>query len=448
MARWSCRLSALATIVLPNNWAPRPYQLPAWAALESGIKRALLFWHRRSGKDDLCLHWAATQAVQRVGNYWHMLPEQAQARKAIWDATNPHTGKRRIDEAFPMELRDSTRNDEMMIRFKNGSSWQVVGSDNYNSLVGSTPIGVVFSEWAIAKPEAWAYLRPILVENGGWALFITTTRGKNHAFKMYESVKGSEDWFVELLPATKTAVFTPEQLQAELREYIAQYGDGVGRALFNQEYYCSFDSAVVGAVYGDEMHKAREENRISRVPYEKQSLVHTVWDIGYGDSTAIWFVQKVGREVRLIDYYENSGKDIAFYTGVLNQKGYTYGQDWLPHDAEAGELGTGKSIKEMLEGLGRRVEITDKLSPEEGINAARMLLSRCWFDEDKTQRGIDCLTNYRWDIDRTTKELKPRPVHDWASHGADAFRYLAVALDKMGNATWSKPLQYRNRVTA
>jgi phage terminase large subunit len=386
--------------------------------------------------------------VQRVGNYWHMLPEQAQARKAIWDATNPHTGKRRIDEAFPLELRESTRNDEMMIRFKNGSSWQVVGSDNYNSLVGSTPIGVVFSEWAIAKPEAWAYLRPILAENGGWALFITTTRGKNHAFQMYQTVKDSSDWFCQLLPANVTGVFAQEQLDAELKEYIGQYGDGVGRALFNQEYFCSFDSAVVGAVYGDEMHKARTEKRICSVPYEKESLVHTVWDIGYGDSTAIWFVQKVGREVHLIDYYEDSGKDIAHYVQVLNQRGYTYGTDWLPHDAEAGELGTGKSIKEMLEGLGRSVEITPKLSPEEGINAARMLMSRCYWDEQKTQRGIDCLTNYRWDVDKTTKELKPRPVHDWASHGADAFRYLAVANDHMGSAKWSGTLNYRSRVTA
>lgn len=438
----------MATIRLPNNWSPREYQLPAWTALESGIRRALLFWHRRSGKDDLCLHWTATQLVQRVGNYWHMLPEQAQARKAIWDATNPHTGKRRIDEAFPLELRESTRNDEMMIRFKNGSSWQVVGSDNFNSLVGSTPIGVVFSEWAIAKPEAWAYLRPILVENGGWALFITTTRGKNHAHQMYLSVKDSPDWFCQILPANMTGVFTPEQLDGELKEYVAQYGDGIGRALFNQEYFCSFDSAVVGAVYGDEMHKARSEKRIARVPYEKESLVHTVWDIGYGDSTAIWFVQKIGREIHLIDYYENSGKDIAYYVSVLKDRGYTYGTDWLPHDAEAGELGTGKSIKEMLEGLQRAVEIAPKLTPEEGINAARMVLSRCWFDEDKTQRGIDCLTNYRWDIDKSTKELKPRPVHDWASHGADAFRYLAVVADQMGSAKWGGALNYPKWRTA
>ena len=130
----------MTEIVLPNGWNPRDYQLPAWNALEGGIKRLLLLWHRRAGKDDDCLHWAATQAMQRVGNYWHMLPEYAQARKSIWEAVDPHTGKRRIDEAFPDEICANKRSQDMFIRFKNGSTWQLVGSDTYNSLVGSPPI--------------------------------------------------------------------------------------------------------------------------------------------------------------------------------------------------------------------------------------------------------------------------------------------------------------------
>ena len=178
-------------ISLPNNWQPRDYQRPAWDYLEKGGKLAYVIAHRRWGKDDIALHWTACAAFDRVGTYWHLLPQASQARKAVFEAINPHTGLRRIDEAFPRELRETTRENEMFIRFKNGSTWQVVGSDNYDSLVGSPPVGVVMSEWALAKPQAWAYLRPILKENGGWAAFITTPRGRNHCHRMFLSLQGS-----------------------------------------------------------------------------------------------------------------------------------------------------------------------------------------------------------------------------------------------------------------
>jgi phage terminase large subunit len=169
-----------------SGWAPREYQLPFWSYLEAGGTRAMEIAHRRWGKDEIALHWSAIAAHQRQANYWHMLPEYAQGRKAIWEATNPHTGRRRIDEAFPKELRAATNAGDMFIRFKNGSSWQVIGSDNYHSLVGTAPAGVVFSEWSRANPAAWAYINPILNENGGWAAFITTPIGNNHAKKMLD----------------------------------------------------------------------------------------------------------------------------------------------------------------------------------------------------------------------------------------------------------------------
>jgi hypothetical protein len=172
-----------------NNWRPRPYQQDLWKYLEKNGKRAVAIWHRRAGKDEVCLHWSAVAAHTRVGVYWHMLPEANQARKAVWDAVNPHSGLRRINEAFPRELRESTRETDMAIRFKSGSLWQLVGSDNYNSLVGSPPVGVVFSEFALADPSAWGYLRPILAENNGWALFITTPRGRNHASTFYRPLR-------------------------------------------------------------------------------------------------------------------------------------------------------------------------------------------------------------------------------------------------------------------
>jgi phage terminase large subunit len=428
------------TITLPHKWEPRGYQLPAWTALENGVKRVLLFWHRRAGKDDICLHWAATQAMQRVGNYWHMLPEQSQARKAIWNAVSPHTGRRRIDEAFPPEIRANTRDDEMLIRFKNGSTWQVVGSDNFDSLVGSTPIGVVFSEWPLANPRAWAFLRPIFAENGGWSLFIGTPRGKNHAYQMLTGAKTDPAWFTQVLTANQTSVFTIPQLQAELDEYVREHGEGVGKALFAQEYLCSFDSAIVGAIWGDEMAKAREEGRIASVAYDRSAPVHTVWDLGFGDNTAVWCVQRVGRQLHLINYVEGFGKDLAHYVGKLQGLGYVYDTDWLPHDAESGSVQTGKTSRQVLEGLGRKVQIVPKLGLEAGINAARAVLPHCIFDEVATRPGIDCLTSYRWDA-ASDGTMKPRPLHDWASHGADAFRYLAVIADRITSAK-QQPLDY------
>src|SRR5512139_3434902 len=168
-------------IRLPHNWQPRPYQMPAWDYLERGGRHAELVWHRRAGKDELGLHWTAVASFQRTATYWYCLPQYNQARKAIWDAINPHTGKKRIDEAFPKELRKSTRNQEMMIQFVNDSTFQVVGSDNPDSLVGSPPAGIVYSEWALSNPDVRAYLRPILTENRGWQIFNTTPRGRNHA---------------------------------------------------------------------------------------------------------------------------------------------------------------------------------------------------------------------------------------------------------------------------
>ncbi len=415
--------------------------MPAWLHMERGGsagKRAMLVWHRRSGKDDFCLHFSATQALQKPGTTWHMLPSAEQARKAIWNAVNPNTGRRRIDEVFPLELRETTRENEMFIRFVNGATWQAVGSDNFNSLVGSPPNGVTFSEYALSDPRAWAYIRPILAENGGWALFNTTPRGKNHAYKMLQGAADDPAWYTEVLPATQTGVFNVDQLAREKAELIRDYGEAVGLAMFNQEYMCSFDEAIVGAIYAAEMAQAKLDGRMRIVPYERDTPVYTFWDIGIGDSTAIWIMQQVGREIHLIDYIEDSGKDIVHYCAALNVKGYAYAEDWLPHDAQARELGTGKSIEEMLKSFGRKVRITPRLTVEEGINAARMLMSRCWFDEAKCSKGLEALQNYRRDYSESLRELKAAPVHDWASHAADAFRYMGVAINMIGNSYQNK----------
>lgn len=422
----------MATINLPNNWRPRHYQLNAWRHMTNAQTggRAVCVWHRRAGKDDFCLHLAAIKAHQKIGNYWHMLPEYSQARKAIWDAVNPHTGKRRIDEAFPHELRATTRDQEMQIVFKNGSTWQVVGSDSFNRLVGSTPVGVVFSEYSIANPAAWAYLRPILAENGGWAAFIYTPRGRNHGLAMYKQASESPHWFAEQLTAEQTGVFTPETLEAERAEFIATYGEDEGDSFFRQEYFCSFDAALLGAIFGKWIERAEQEGRIGVVPHEPFREVFTAWDIGYSDDTAIWFFQlDAGGVLRIIDYYAKSGQDAEHYAKVLIGKKYNYGRHYLPHDAWSATIqGAGKSVMAQLKqhGLQGGFERVPREDVQAGIQAARAILPKCYFDKVKTADGLECLRNYqrKWDDDKKT--FSDQPIHNWASHGSDAFRYLAL----------------------
>lgn len=421
-------------VTLPHNgWKPRPYQLKAWRYLQNGGRHAELVWHRRAGKDDICLHWAARAAHERIATYWHMLPMAAQARKAIWEAINPHSGIRRIDEAFPKELRETTRENEMMIRFKNGSTWQVVGSDNFNSLVGSPPAGVTASEWALANPLARAYLRPILKENGGWQLYITTPRGKNHAHQTFTgataAMHAGRDVFAQCLTAHDTGAMSPEALEEERQVYIDDYGEEAGDALFRQEYLCDWDAALLGTFFGREMRLALEEGRICDLQYDPATPVETAWDLGYSDDTAIWFFQRVRGEKRFIDHYASSGQDIAHYANVLASKPYKYGKHWLPLDARAESLASnGKSTVEQLFALGVRGTIIPKLSVQDSIQAARMIFPACWFDAEKCFHGIESLRQYRRKYDSDKRVFQQKPDHDEHSHNADAFRYAATAM--------------------
>jgi phage terminase large subunit len=407
-------------IRIPHEWQPRPYQMPLWSALEGEVKRAVAVWHRRAGKDEVGLHWTACAAMQAVGNYWHMLPEASQARKAIWEAVNPHTGKRRTDEAFPSAIRSGQRDDEMIIRFKNGSTWQVVGSDNYDSLVGATQRGIVFSEYALAKPAAWNYLQPILAENGGWALFIYTSRGRNHGADLYEMAKSNPKWFAQRLTVEDTNAIPLSVIEEDRKS-------GMSDDMIRQEYYCSFDASTPGAYYGSLIEQAEQSGRIGSVPYDPSALVSTAWDLGYGDDTAIWFCQTIRAEPRIIDYYENRGVGLDHYAKVLKEKPYVYHKHLLPHDGAKGELIAGTTIvKQATALLGRGVEVLPRLSVEEGINAARVFMPRCRFDDVRCAAGIKALRMYRraWSEDR--KAFADKPLHDWTSHAADAFRYLAI----------------------
>lgn len=383
------------------------------------------------------INWTAATAFQRVGVYWHMLPTLAQGRKVVWDGiTGPEDQPRPVLEAFPDEVVAARRNDEMKLTLKNKSIYQVVGSDNYDSLVGANPVGVVFSEYSIADPAAWDFIRPILAENGGWALFIYTPRGRNHGWDLYNMARQTNGWHASLLTVNDTNAIGPEVVQADR-------DGGMTEEMIQQEYYCSFEAPLFGAYYAKEMMAAEKDGRISSVPYDKHVPVETWWDLGIGDSTAIWFAQRVGREIHLIDYYENSGEGLDHYAKVLQDKPYAYSDDVVPHDAAARELISGKTRIEALKSLNRRPVLVKKHSVDDRVHAVRMALNTCWFDQKKCERGIEALRQYRKEYDEKNKTYKTRPVHDWASHGADAFGY--GILHTPTSDDWDTPLEYDDR---
>lgn len=377
-----------------------------------------------------------------------MLPQAEQARKAIWSAINPHTGIKRIDEAFPIALRRRTRENEMLIEFKNGSTWQVVGSDNYNALVGSPPVGIVFSEWALADPASWAYLRPILRENGGWAVFIYTPRGRNHGLALYESAKQAAGWFHERLRADQTGVFSAEDLEVELAELTGEYGEEMGLSFYDQEYLVSFDAANIGAVYSRQLNKLEAQGRICPLAHDPEYPVHTAWDFGFGDATAIWFFQIMpGPKVHLIDHYKASGVDIKHYCERLygreimmdgkkvrladpipkheHRERYQYGNHYVPHDGANKSLAAGgRSIGDQAFAFGFPMHVIPATSVGNSIAAARKTLNDCSFDMERCKAGLEALHSYHFPWDDKRRTLGDVPVHDWASHDADAFEIL------------------------
>jgi phage terminase large subunit len=427
-------------ISLPHGgWKPRPYQWKLWAYLNGGGKHAVEIAHRRWGKDEVTLHHTACAAHERVASYVHFLPLYSQARKALWDMVDPHSGKKRIDIAFPHELRAVTRDDEMFIRFRNGSTWQLAGSDNYNALVGTSYAGMVHSEYALSNPAAQSYFAPILMENNGWELFITTPRGKNHGHGMYQhalkQMRAGKDWFAELAPAAMTGALDPELLVAELARLQALHGDDYGKALWLQEYQCSFDAAIPGSIFGDAIVKMQLAGRLSAVPLEPGLPVHTGWDLGRTDDTTIWFFQMFAGEPRIVDCHASNLKDVPFYADLLRSKakerGWRYGDHYLPHDARPRTLASSRSIyQQFQEACGEHMgtfRIAPRLDKQEQIQAARATLAVAWMDAQMCASGIEALQHYHREWDEEKKVFKDSPEHDWSSHYADGFMTLAVA---------------------
>jgi phage terminase large subunit len=417
----------LSEIILPYRFIPRTYQLSMMAARDAGYLRYLGVWHRRGGKDKTALNVTIKEMGKVPGNYYYFFPTYNQGRKILWDGIDPRTGIKYLDH-FPPELMASKPNEtQMKVKFRNGSVWQIVGTDDFNAIMGTNPIGCVFSEYSLQNPQAWEYIKPILAENKGWAIFIYTPRGKNHGFTLYKMALNNPDWYVERLTVNDTArddgspVISPADIETERAE-------GMDDDLINQEFYCSFEGYLVGAYYAKQLKQARADGRITRVPYVPTLPVETFWDLGMDDSMTIWFVQPVGpAEIRIIDYYENNGEGLSHYAKVLKEKPYVYNRHNMPHDAKVRELGTGKSRQEVAESFGiKPVEIIDDIGINNGIEAVRNIFPRCYFDEVKCQRGLDALESYTKEYDEEKKCFKDKPLHNWASHGADSFRMFGV----------------------
>ena len=396
-----------------------------WAGLRK--RRLIEIAHRRWGKDEVALNVSRDLALQRPASYWHCLPEYAQARKAIWAAVNPHTGKRRIDETFPASIRESVNEQEMFIKLRNGATWQIVGSDRYNALVGAGVAGVVFSEWALANPSAWGYIRPMVEENNGWAAFITTPRGNNHAKAMYDMARGNANWFAEVSSVRETGALTEKQLDEALEEYQAIYGADFGLALFEQEYLCSFSGAMIGAYFGAEVSRAEREGRVTTLAVDPKLPVHTAWDLGATHNNPIWCFQVKGQQLRIVDFYMPDSDDLADWCAWLNQRGYT-GNDYVPHDILVTEWGSGKTRIDMLRAMGRKPKRIAKVSVADGLQAGRIAINAATFaDNERVAHGLDGLKNYRRDWDDERKTFRETPVKDWAEHIGSAWRYLGLS---------------------
>jgi hypothetical protein len=325
---------------------------------------------------------------------------------------------------------------ELRIDYVNGGQVRLYGADNPDAMRGIYLDGVVLDEYADMDPRVWSQIiRPALADRQGWAVFIGTPKGRNAFFELWRRAQSEPGWFSMMLKASETGLIPASELESARRDLTEEQ--------YAQEFECSFDAAVVGSYYGKLMMRAEAERRIAPVPYDSAALVWTSWDLGIRDATAIWFAQVVGREIRVIDYYEASGVDLGHYVREIGSRPYVYAGHIVPHDAQAKELGTGKSRLEVLANLGlEHITLAPLHRIEDGINAVRMLLPRCWFDASKCARGLDALKLYRADYDDKLQALRAHPVHDWTSHAADAFRYLAMTLDGRSVSGFYRRIEY------
>ena len=409
--------------VIEIPYKPREHQLKVHELLD-GKRFAVVVAHRRFGKTVAALNHLIREAVlneKETPRYAYIAPTYGQAKRVAWDYLVKYT----------TPLGGTNNISELRVDFW-GRRIQLYGSDNPDSLRGQFFDGVIIDEVGDQNPKIWTdIVRPALTDRKGWCLFIGTPKGHNHFKELRDRAEKEEGWGLLEFKASETGVVDETELKAAKNE--------MGEDKYRQEFECSFDAAVEGSYYGTMLNELEEKKHMQEIPREEISRTFTAWDLGMGDSTSIWVAQLVGTEVRLIDYYENHGVGLDHYVKWIKDNDYSKAEHILPHDVRVRELGTGKSRLEMLEDSGLEVKIAPRMGLDDGIQAVRRLLPRCWFNVPKVQNGLNCLRNYRRDYDEKRKIFFERPLHDWSSHGSDSFRYLALGLDE-GHSTWSKPI--------
>lgn len=403
------------------RFQPMDHQRPVINYMMNGGKRALLVWHRRAGKDLTFWNITWAKAQERVGVYYYFYPTYAQAKKAIWYGMD-ETGIRFLDY-IPPSLIASTHDTDMRIHFTNGSILQLIGSDNIDSIMSTNPLGCVFSEYSIQDPAGWLFVIPILRKNGGWAAFVYTPRGRNHGHSLYMNNKDDPNWHVELKTIVDTGLMNPADLDEDRRA-------GMPEELIQQEFYCDFNISNEGSYFGTQMDQAEKAGRIRSAPHDPRHPVHTAWDFGVNDSTAIWFVQTDGRTIWAIDFLAKANNHgLPEFAQALQQRGYFYGTHLAPHDVMKREFGTGDQIMQAGANLGIHFTLVPRTDKKSQHQAAHYLIPRMVFDSITCANGIDGLKSYEREWDKSKKVFNNTPKHDWASHIADAFMTLACGVD-------------------
>lgn len=401
----------------------------AFKPLHSRQQRwAVVVAHRRAGKTVACINElikACCTHPTNDGRYAYIAPYYAQAKSVAWDYAKKFSApipETKINEA------------ELRIDYPNGSRLQLFGQDNADRLRGLYFDGIVADEYGDWKPSVWGYvIRPALADRKGWAIIIGTPKGRNSFYDRYYEATQRKDWFDLKLTATESGLLDAEEL-ASLREELSDDA-------WRQEMECDFDAAIPGAIYGKEMYEVEQSNRVLSC-YDRELKTHAALDLGWSDDTAIWWYQVAGKEIRFVDCYSNSGMPISHYNEVLKERGYDYGEWlWLPHDAKAKSLQTGRSIQEQFQALGWRTRIVPELGLMDGIQAARLTLKDAWFDP-KCREGMDALKQYQRQFDEDKKVFRDKPLHDWTSHYADGFRYACLSWKEVRPQDKPKPPKF------
>lgn len=384
---------------------------------------AAIVAHRRAGKTVATVNDLIKRAIECTlpePRFAYIAPFYVQAKDIAWAYL------KRFAAPIINGIGGAINESELKVTLPNGATIRLYGAENGDRLRGLYLDHVVLDEFADFPPTLWSeVLRPALSDRKGGATFIGTPKGRNAFYDLWSKAQGDLDWFSLILKASETGILDRDELADAAKEMTPEQ--------YAQEYEGSFEAAIMGAYYSDQIAQAERDERITSVPHDPRVSVVTAWDLGMGDHTAIWFCQRIGREVRLIDYYESFGAGLDHYVKVLRDKSYNYEYHILPHDVEVRELGTGTSRLEVLNTLGlRSVTVAKKMNIDDGINAVRTLLPRCWIDRKKCEAGIEALRQYRADYDEKRKIYSGKPRHDWTSHSADSLRYLAIGLKEHG----------------